>query len=125
MVDVGFKKSRETKKLRMKKGLLHILGIAFCFLADFAMATDNPLTEKIGWITKLQGPLTNSSGSELTNLIDEANDEGISFVLIQIDTPGGRVDALRELVKTVLNSNVPIIAYVGPVSYTHLRAHET
>ena len=62
----------------------------------------------------MQGPLTNSSGSELTNLIDEANDEGISFVLIQIDTPGGRVDALRELVKTVLNSNVPIIAYVGP-----------
>ena len=114
MVDVSFKKSRETKKLRMKIGLLHILGIAFCFLADFAMATDNPLTEKIGWITKLQGPLTNSSGSELTNLIDEANDEGISFVLIQIDTPGGRVDALRELVKTVLNSNVPIIAYVGP-----------
>ena len=116
----------------MKKGLLHILGIAFCLFANFSLAADNPLTEKIGWITKLQGPLTNSSGSELTNLIDEANDEGISFVLIQIDTPGGRVDALRELVKTVLNSNVPIIAYVGPqgarsasagtypVSYTHL-----
>ena len=78
------------------------------------MATDNLLTEKIGWITKLQGPLTNSSGRGLTDLIDKANEEGISFVLIQIDTPGGRVDALRELVKTVLNSNVPIIAYVGP-----------
>ena len=98
----------------MKKGLLHILGIAFCLFANFSLAADKPLTGKIGWITKLQGPLTNSSGSELTNLIDEANDEGISFVLIQIDTPGGRVDALRELVKTVLNSNVPIIAYVGP-----------
>ena len=98
----------------MKKVLLLGLGTLFCLIASFSIAADNPLTEKIGWITKLEGPLTNSSGSELTELIDEANDEGVSFVLIQIDTPGGRVDALRELVKTVLNSNVPIISYVGP-----------
>ena len=98
----------------MKKVLLLGLGTLFCLIASFSIAADNPLTEKIGWVTKLEGPLTNSSGSELTELIDEANDEGISFVLIQIDTPGGRVDALRELVKTVLNSNVPIISYVGP-----------
>ena len=98
----------------MKKVLLLGLGTLFCLIASFSIAADNPLTEKIGWVTKLEGPLTNSSGSELTELIDEANDEGVSFVLIQIDTPGGRVDALRELVKTVLNSNVPIISYVGP-----------
>ena len=98
----------------MKKVLLLGLGTLFCLIASFSIAADNPLTEKIGWVTKLEGPLTNSSGSELTELIDEANDEGVSFVLIQIDSPGGRVDALRELVKTVLNSNVPIISYVGP-----------
>ena len=98
----------------MKKVRLLGLGTLFCLIASFSIAADNPLTEKIGWVTKLEGPLTNSSGSELTELIDEANDEGVSFVLIQIDTPGGRVDALRELVKTVLNSNVPIISYVGP-----------
>tara|TARA_E500000331_G_scaffold77580_1_gene73010 strand:+ start:501 stop:1634 length:1134 start_codon:yes stop_codon:yes gene_type:complete len=98
----------------MKKVLLLGLGTLFCLIASFSIAADNPLTEEIGWVTKLEGPLTNSSGSELTELIDEANDEGVSFVLIQIDTPGGRVDALRELVKTILNSNVPIISYVGP-----------
>ena len=98
----------------MKKVRLLGLGTLFCLIASFSIAADNPLTEEIGWVTKLEGPLTNSSGSELTELIDEANDEGVSFVLIQIDTPGGRVDALRELVKTVLNSNVPIISYVGP-----------
>ena len=98
----------------MKKVLLRGLGTLFCLIASFSIAADNPLTEEIGWVTKLEGPLTNSSGSELTELIDEANDEGVSFVLIQIDTPGGRVDALREVVKTVLNSNVPIISYVGP-----------
>ena len=98
----------------MKKGFLYILITLCCLFANFSIAADNPLTEKIGWVTKLEGPLTNGSGSELTEVIEKANNEGISFVLIQIDTPGGRVDALRELVKTVLNSNVPIISYVGP-----------
>ena len=98
----------------MKKGFLYILITLCCLFANFSIAADRPLTEKIGWVTKLEGPLTNGSGSELTEVIEKANNEGISFVLIQIDTPGGRVDALRELVKTVLNSNVPIISYVGP-----------
>ena len=98
----------------MKKGFLYILITLCCLFANFSIAADNPLTEKIGWVTKLEGPLTNGSGSELTEVIEKANNEGVSFVLIQIDTPGGRVDALRELVKTVLNSNVPIISYVGP-----------
>ena len=98
----------------MKKGFLYILITLCCLFANFSIAADNPLTEKIGWVTKLEGPLTNGSGSEITEVIEKANNEGVSFVLIQIDTPGGRVDALRELVKTVLNSNVPIISYVGP-----------
>ena len=98
----------------MKKWLIKILLAASCFTAQLSFGSDNPLLEKVGWITTLEGPLTNGSGRELISLIDEANAEGISFLLIQIDTPGGRVDVLRDLVKSVLNSNIPIVTYVGP-----------
>ena len=98
----------------MKKWLIKILLAASCFTAQLSFGSDNPLLEKVGWITTLEGPLTNGSGRELIGLIDEANAEGISFLLIQIDTPGGRVDVLRDLVKSVLNSNIPIVTYVGP-----------
>ena len=98
----------------MKKWLIKILLAAACFTAQLSFGSDNPLLEKVGWITTLEGPLTNGSGRELINLIEEANSEGISFLLIQIDTPGGRVDVLRDLVKSVLNSNIPVVTYVGP-----------
>ena len=98
----------------MKKWLIKILLAASCFTAQLSFGSDNPLLEKVGWITTLEGPLTNGSGRELISLIDQANAEGISFLLIQIDTPGGRVDVLRDLVKSVLNSNIPIVTYVGP-----------
>ena len=98
----------------MKKWLIKILLTATCFTAQLSFGSDNPLLEKVGWITTLEGPLTNGSGRELISLIEEANAEGISFLLIQIDTPGGRVDVLRDLVKSVLNSNIPVVTYVGP-----------
>ena len=98
----------------MKKWLIKILLAASCFTAQLSFGSDNPLLEKVGWITTLEGPLTNGSGRELISLIDQANAEGISFLLIQIDTPGGRVDVLRDLVKSVLNSNIPVVTYVGP-----------
>ena len=110
--------SWEIKRQLMKKWLIRILIGTICFTAHLSFSSDdgsnNPLIDKIGWITKLEGPLTNGSGRELINLIEEANAEGVSFLLVQIDTPGGRVDVLRDLVKSVLNSNIPIVTYVGP-----------
>lgn len=35
-------------------------------------------------------------------------------LIIELDTPGGLLDATREIVKLMLNSRVPIIVYVGP-----------
>ena len=99
----------------MKNSLNLILGSVFCLIASLSHASsDNLLPEKIGWITKLEGPLTSSLGENLTKLIYEANIEQVSFVIIQIDTPGGRADALREVVKAVLNSKIPIFTFVGP-----------
>lgn len=91
-----------------------LLMMAMFSIASPSSGNENPLIEKVGWISKLEGPLTNRSGKKLIELIDEANQEYISFVIIQIDTPGGQVDALRDLVKSVLNSQTPIITYVGP-----------
>ena len=98
----------------MKHVFSTLLMVAMCSIASPSAGSENPLIEKVGWITKLEGPLTDRSGKKLIELIDEANQEYISFVVIQIDTPGGEVDALRDLVKVILNSQTPIITYVGP-----------
>ncbi len=46
--------------------------------------------------------------------IAKAHREGAAAVLIQLNTPGGALDATREIVTTLLNAPLPVIVWVGP-----------
>ncbi len=46
--------------------------------------------------------------------IAKAEREGAAAVVLQMDTPGGALDATREIIKSLLNSPVPVIVWVGP-----------
>jgi membrane-bound serine protease (ClpP class) len=46
--------------------------------------------------------------------IAKAERDGAAAVVIQLDTPGGALDATREIIKSLLNSSVPVIVWVGP-----------
>lgn len=40
--------------------------------------------------------------------------DGASIIVLRIDTPGGLDGATRDIVRTILNSPVPVIGYVAP-----------
>ena len=46
--------------------------------------------------------------------IDEATRENAAAVLIRLNTPGGLLDATREITSRIMASSVPVIAYVEP-----------
>ena len=46
--------------------------------------------------------------------IDRANEEGYDAVVILLDTPGGLVTSMEDIVKAELASKVPVIVYVSP-----------
>ncbi len=46
--------------------------------------------------------------------IHHANDTKAAAVLLTIDTPGGLESSMRDIVQAVLESRVPVIAYVAP-----------
>lgn len=50
----------------------------------------------------------------IRTLVDEAEDGNYEALLITINTPGGLLDATRNIVSTFLSSKVPIIVYVYP-----------
>ena len=43
-----------------------------------------------------------------------AEREGASAVLLTIDTPGGLDSSMRQIVQAILNSDIPVLAYVSP-----------
>lgn len=50
----------------------------------------------------------------LEGLQAASDDPGVSAVLLELDTPGGQLEATREMVKAILASDTPVIVWVGP-----------
>jgi membrane-bound serine protease (ClpP class) len=50
----------------------------------------------------------------MTDSIRRAEEARAVAVIFQLDTPGGLVDSTREIVKALLNANVPTVLYVAP-----------
>ncbi|MEX1027752.1 MAG: nodulation protein NfeD [Candidatus Paceibacterota bacterium] len=46
--------------------------------------------------------------------INMAESQGAECLVIVLDTPGGLVDSTRQVVKDILQSNVPVVVYVAP-----------
>ncbi len=63
---------------------------------------------------QLNGVVDPFTASYLSSGIAEANREQASAVLITIDTPGGLDSSMREIIQSILNSNVPVICFVYP-----------
>jgi len=54
------------------------------------------------------------TAGQLDRAIARANNDGAAALLIQLNTPGGLVDSMREMAGAILSSRVPVIIYVAP-----------
>jgi membrane-bound serine protease (ClpP class) len=54
------------------------------------------------------------SAEYVKNGIRHANEIHAAAILLTIDTPGGLESSMREIIKAILESKVPVIAYVSP-----------
>jgi membrane-bound serine protease (ClpP class) len=50
----------------------------------------------------------------VTGEIERAEREGYSAVVIELDTPGGLVDSMEDIVQAELRARVPVVVYVAP-----------
>ena len=69
---------------------------------------------KNGVILTLNGPVTPANADYLAREIGAASDAGKELIVIEIDTPGGLVDSMKEIIKAMLASDTPVATYVSP-----------
>lgn len=65
-------------------------------------------------LVKIDAPITPVVAEYIVKSIERASVSGAEAIIIQLDTPGGLVDSMREIVKTMLASGVPTVVYVAP-----------
>ncbi len=65
-------------------------------------------------VHRLDGMIHGVSARILHRALAEADERGAALFLLELDTPGGLVDAAEDMVRDILNSPVPVAVYVAP-----------
>ena len=88
-----------------------LLGIVFILGGSPVQAQEKiPLA----LVLSVDGPLTPSWKEYLERGLQVAEQRGADLVIFEINTPGGSVNLMQELVALMLGSEIPIIVYVTP-----------
>ena len=75
-------------------------------------------------VLRVEGIINPISARYMVRGIEGAAEEGDVAVLIELDTPGGLLDATQEITGAMLNARVPVIVYVTPAG-THAASAGT
>jgi len=65
-------------------------------------------------VVPYQGPITPVASEFLRDRLDEAAEAQADAVIIQLDTPGGLDTSMRDIIKAMLASPVPVVVHVAP-----------
>lgn len=87
-------------------------------LCLFAFALPIPAgaqdTSPVAILLTIDGPVTPAMAEYLSRGIQAAESEGAELIIFQLDTPGGSVDLMNDIVKIIRASSVPVVVYIAP-----------
>ncbi|MBI3327322.1 MAG: nodulation protein NfeD [Nitrospinae bacterium] len=92
--------------------LLSFFVILPCVWAAFA--PDHGQSETHVDVLTLTGLIAPFTAQYVVGGIERAEADGAQAVIIQMDTPGGLMTSMDEMIKKMLGSRVPVIVYVAP-----------
>jgi membrane-bound serine protease (ClpP class) len=94
----------------MKKGYIFLgsLAIVLLFLAIV------PVHAKEIYVIRINGPINPPVAGFIKESIEKTQEKGGEALVISLDTPGGLDTSMRDIVKNIMDANVPVVVYVSP-----------
>ncbi len=62
----------------------------------------------------LDGALGVATAEYIVDGIEDAQAQNAKLIIIRMDTPGGLMEPMRDIVQAILGSSVPVVTYVAP-----------
>lgn len=92
-------------------------GIAVATLLAFAPAGGLAQTGKAeggAILLDIAGAIGPATSEYFSNGVNEARQRNAKLLVLRLDTPGGLDSAMREIIRDILQSPVPVLSYVSP-----------
>ena len=95
----------------MKKKLAIIMFLCFCFLGITSVAFADEAPQKVMIIT-VDDAVELGLSSYLERNIATAEEQGADLIILELDTPGGRVDAAQDIKRILYGCDIETVALV-------------
>jgi membrane-bound serine protease (ClpP class) len=80
----------------------------------FVVAPETAAPEHHVDLIGIDGPINPAAADFIDDALKRAGTDGADALVIELDTPGGLLTSAQQIVKSLLNSAVPVIVYVAP-----------
>jgi membrane-bound serine protease (ClpP class) len=91
---------------------IHILLLAFGLL--FGSVQVDAAARRVAVVLELEGVIGPAASDYVSRELAQARVQQAKVVVLQMDTPGGLDTSMREIIRAILASPVPVLTYVGP-----------
>lgn len=88
-------------------------GLILAGLFSLALSPVHAQRKRVAVLT-VKGAVTPVVARYIERGIEQAEMEGAELLVVKLDTPGGSVNLMQDIVQQMIASNVPIAAYVAP-----------
>ena len=100
--------------VRIAALLSFALGAALALAAPAGEAAGGAARSPRVLTIEIKGAITTGTAEYVAGAFSRASAERFDAVAITLDTPGGALDAARDIAKVLLGSDVPVVVWVGP-----------
>jgi membrane-bound serine protease (ClpP class) len=106
--------------LRILASIAVAIGMALSFvtphsaLLPSALGAENSAPPSFATVLEIKGAIGPATSRYVVHGIEAAQKAGSGLVILEVDTPGGLDTSMRDIIRAILASPVPVATYVAP-----------